>query len=132
MRTTHTIIIAILLLFVSIAVFVKASTQVNCSEQIKKQPMQYCHMFLARYEAVSGASIITKQQQEQPKQQDSLLQRCCQQLGKLDTGCRCLEIRDFVRLQQRGGWDAPRMKRLLQEAPNLPKTCLLGTELCHI
>ncbi|KAF5766636.1 putative bifunctional inhibitor/plant lipid transfer protein/seed storage helical [Helianthus annuus] len=121
MATTQAIFV--FLLVIGIWTFVEASTEVNCPSQIKQQPMQYCHMFLSRYGA---ATAVTRPQ-------DSLLQRCCQQLGKLAQRCRCMEIREFVRVQQQGGgWDAPRMKRLLKEAPNLPKTCSLGPGSCPV
>ncbi|XP_071698974.1 2S sulfur-rich seed storage protein 2-like [Rutidosis leptorrhynchoides] len=115
------------ILLVSIVVSVKASTQVNCTEIIKQQPIEYCHMFLSRFE-----SAIQLAEKKQQNSLDSLLQHCCQQLGKLDKRCRCVDIREFVHVQQGGGWDAPRMKRLLQEAPILQKTCSLGSEICHI
>ncbi|KAL7593075.1 2S seed storage albumin protein [Lactuca sativa] len=120
-------IVAVLLFVISIATLVQASTEVDCPKQIKQQSMQYCHMFLSRIETT------TAMKQEEQKPHDSLLQRCCQQLGKLDESCRCMEIREFVRVQQRGTvWDASRMKRLLQEAPNLPKICKLGPTFCKI
>ncbi|KAK1423122.1 hypothetical protein QVD17_18417 [Tagetes erecta] len=124
MATIQTTIVTILLV-ACIGTFVEASTtDVNCNDQIKQQPMQFCHMFLSRYEEVTVTSI---------KQQDSLLQRCCQQLGKLNEGCRCFEIRQFVKVQREGaGWDPSRMKRLLKEAPSLPKTCSLGPGLCPL
>ncbi|KAI3753878.1 hypothetical protein L2E82_25942 [Cichorium intybus] len=118
--------IVAVLLAVSIATLFEASTGLDCPKQIKQQSMEYCHMFLSRFE-----NTIVKQ--EEQMKQSSLLQRCCQQLGKLDEACRCMELRDFVRVQQRGTvWDASRMKRLLQEAPNLPKTCNLGPGFCKI
>ncbi|KAK9077694.1 hypothetical protein SSX86_006031 [Deinandra increscens subsp. villosa] len=121
MATTKAII-AILLAAI-ICTFLEASGDVNCTDQIKQQSQQFCHMWLSRFEP--STTVL--------KQQDSLLQRCCQQLGKLDQKCRCTDIREFVKVQQLGhGWDAPRMKRLLKEAPSLPKTCSLGTGICRL
>ncbi|KAI3768933.1 hypothetical protein L6452_00029 [Arctium lappa] len=125
-RASELQVVAIVLVAsISLVLAVKGSTRINCGEQIKQQPMQYCHMFLSRFETMGV--------EDEHKQEGSLLQRCCEQLGKLDEGCRCREIRDFVHVQQEdGGWDASRMKRLLVEAPNLPNKCKVGPVLCHI
>lgn len=122
--TLQPAIVAILLV-ASIGTFVEASTDhANCPDQFKQGILQYCHMHLSRYEDATLPYI---------NPQGSLLQRCCQQLGKLDERCRCFEIRQFVQVQRGGaGWDPSRMKRLLQEAPNLPKTCSLGPGLCSL
>ncbi|GJY15944.1 2S sulfur-rich seed storage protein 2-like protein [Tanacetum coccineum] len=118
------------ILLVCLAASIDAATQVNCTKQINQQSLNYCHMWLSRFVDPQGTTLTKFQEQ---KRQESLQQRCCNQLGTWDEICRCSDIRDFTRLQLRAGnWDAPRKERIVKEAPMLLKTCNLGSKMCQI
>ncbi|PWA78771.1 seed storage albumin 13 precursor [Artemisia annua] len=97
---------------------------------INDDMMPEVKMFRLRFVDPQGTTFTKHQEQ---KQQETLLQSCCKQLGTWDEICRCSDIRDFTLLALRAGnWDAPRRERIVKEAPALLKTCKLGSKMCQI
>ncbi|XP_016453453.1 2S sulfur-rich seed storage protein 2-like [Nicotiana tabacum] len=101
----------------------------RCQEQIQRQRLNYCRMYLSRSRQYYGDELSMMTDDKESNQGQEHLQQCCQELRNMDTQCRCEALRRMV-TQQRGGrgQDAERMS---ERARYLPRMCNIQPTQCR-
>ncbi|KAK1440018.1 hypothetical protein QVD17_05843 [Tagetes erecta] len=96
------------------------SSQRQCSQRLQGKQFNQCRMFLQQTD------------NRQSRQQQQLIQQCCQELQNVDEQCQCEAVKQVlqdVQRQQQGQFSSQQLK---QKAQMLPNQCQLQTRQCQI
>nr|XP_016490160.1 PREDICTED: 2S sulfur-rich seed storage protein 2-like [Nicotiana tabacum] len=101
----------------------------RCQEQMQRQRLNHCRMYLSRGGQLYGEELSMVTDDDESNQEQEHLQQCCEQLRNFDTQCRCEALRRMM-MQERGS-RGQESERMMERARYLPRMCNMRPTECR-